>query len=450
MHRDPSSPRSISGASAQYNADLFQRLNQEHPETGIQNKLEVLEPANTLLRLRKSSSTMSLKLKIPRLKSAKQKRNDSDAQFPAPHSTNLPLSSNSTFGLGRVGTRRNSSIDSTHLGSEDGIPSAINLPPRFATSIGLRNDRESAPASSRPATAPNPTSILGLDIEDKLALPDDILASVIHGSEYRKSRARRAHPTTTQDDISLDARSTINRYTKSCRHSRRASVSAATNLMSFSEFPTLSTAQTNSPCLKGDRYPNKNNIKFLTSADPEITESKSSAFISPITFNRVLLNYGPLPSGDSLPTPSLALRSSTEDMFTPTALVCTDMTFPLPRDISLHDHPKLPVRDSTSTLPSRTPSSDAGVSTSGMTSTTSLYTTSSIDNSHLQRKKPTSAELKQWRQDVDMIITSLDDEYDGEVCLMRFEPKQGWFGFWNQENISDILEDLRALRSPRS
>jgi hypothetical protein len=83
-----------------------------------------------------------------------------------------------------------------------------------------------------------------------------------------------------------------------------------------------------------------------------------------------------------------------------------------------------------------------------MTSGSSLYTSSSI-SSHPEKNKPTIAQLEQWREDVEIILADLDDEFEGEACLIRFEPKQGWFGFWNKESVVEVIEDLRELRSPR-
>jgi len=64
-------------------------------------------------------------------------------------------------------------------------------------------------------------------------------------------------------------------------------------------------------------------------------------------------------------------------------------------------------------------------------------------------EKISPAQLALWEQDRERITRDMMEVYEGEACLIRFEPKQGWIGFWNRGDIDRVIEGLRELRSPK-
>jgi len=66
-----------------------------------------------------------------------------------------------------------------------------------------------------------------------------------------------------------------------------------------------------------------------------------------------------------------------------------------------------------------------------------------------QKEKISPAQLALWEKDRERITRDMLEVYEGEACLIRFEPKQGWIGFWNRSNIEKVIEGLRELRSPK-
>lgn len=66
-----------------------------------------------------------------------------------------------------------------------------------------------------------------------------------------------------------------------------------------------------------------------------------------------------------------------------------------------------------------------------------------------KREKISPAQQALWEQDRERITRDMMDAYDGEAVLIRFEPKQGWIGFWNRGDIDRVIEGLRDLRSPK-
>jgi hypothetical protein len=63
----------------------------------------------------------------------------------------------------------------------------------------------------------------------------------------------------------------------------------------------------------------------------------------------------------------------------------------------------------------------------------------------------TASQIAQWRAEEEYYKEKIKEELGGkEICLTRYEARQGWLGFWNRENVFDIIDDLRKLRSPES
>ncbi|KAF7760632.1 hypothetical protein Agabi119p4_10041 [Agaricus bisporus var. burnettii] len=393
-------------------------LDHGHPEYP-ESEIQVPEPDNKLGRLRTSSSSMSLKLKIPRFTSLiQQKSKDSDGQSPASLTSNTPLSMNESFKLGTMPFQRTGSADLTSPDSQEDVPTSTHLPSYPTTSMTLRNDEESGSPTQRSITDTNLVLTPGQPLHEANLpfLHDSMPSSAIHSVK-------------TQDDMALDVYSA--NHKDSHQLIRRASLSTTTtNLMSFSESLALPKTPRNSSSLRPDyNGANRNpiNLEFLTRENAGNSESKST---------------GPAPSTSPI------LQYLTEDSLTPTALFSPSMKFPAASDETSLHHSSPPVREFMSSSGSRTPTSDSGVSTPQHTSMSSLYTTSSI-SSRPQQNKATPAQVAQWREDEENIMAGLDDEFDGEVCLLRFEPKQGWFGFWNKEDVVEVIGNLRGLRSPK-
>ncbi len=64
-------------------------------------------------------------------------------------------------------------------------------------------------------------------------------------------------------------------------------------------------------------------------------------------------------------------------------------------------------------------------------------------------EKISPAQLALGEKDRERITRDMVEAYEGEACLIRFEPKQGWIGFWNRSDIDRVIDGLRELRSPK-
>jgi len=174
--------------------------------------------------------------------------------------------------------------------------------------------------------------------------------------------------------------------------------------------------------------------------------------LSPITFERAPSpDLDPLElSGQEPPTPRLPPISSShpheDDVGVPTPIATTNHDMPFSTFIiPSSQHPNNPTHSNPhSRSVSRTGSSEMGGSRAS--SDTGHSRSGGIFS---QKEKISPAQLALWEKDRERITRDMLEVYEGEACLIRFEPKQGWIGFWNRSNIEKVIEGLRELRSPK-
>lgn len=148
--------------------------------------------------------------------------------------------------------------------------------------------------------------------------------------------------------------------------------------------------------------------------------------------------------------PSPNLDNSEDDL--PAGLVHPDMPFNTVADVnapriplSIQSIPSSPIQPSKASRSSTTASMSSEQTRDAVLEMMSMFTTSAPP-----RRRYGASQIAQWRAEEEYHKGKIQQELGGkEICLIRYEPRQGWLGFWNKENVLDIIDDLRELRSPK-
>jgi hypothetical protein len=64
--------------------------------------------------------------------------------------------------------------------------------------------------------------------------------------------------------------------------------------------------------------------------------------------------------------------------------------------------------------------------------------------------KPTPAQLAKWKKEEEIVTMEVLEQFEGDACIIRYESKHGWMGFWNRFDIENVLDELRELRLPKT
>lgn len=442
-------------------------------------KRHALEAPDPKEELRNSSSSISLKLKMPKFKSIGRPKTADRGETRSPISSPRPQSplllgppvvglrpglSNDTFALGALQfntpSPRSSYLIPNELPSSDGdrTPTSSSLPLSAASTMIMLAHEDSMPPTPntlrsgifRPGSPsisePLPSQRDEANLKHTAFLCDGVPSAVIRSAEFLKSRIR-PFPTITQDDMSLDLQTLAEKRKSLNRISRRASVSSTSMLSSPSSPP--SKPLSSSFHVDGD----DNNHRCPAQSSNALTEAgctqdEATSPLSPLTFERVPsphLNPNTIPSSEPA-TPRTSSTPSHHDdndsVHTPTAATHPDMPFS-----SIVD----------------TPSSSSCHTTTSNHSHPASQTTSLKGGSRgatpeapLQSYAPRSgadfsvAHVEKWEEERERVTRDITVLYAGEACIIRYEPKQRWLGVWNRSNIKDVIEGLRELRSPKT
>ncbi|EKM76675.1 hypothetical protein AGABI1DRAFT_108553 [Agaricus bisporus var. burnettii JB137-S8] len=174
---------------------------------------------------------------------------------------------------------------------------------------------------------------------------------------------------------------------------------------------------------------------------------KPTSPLSPISVDKSRASFNPVVF---YPPPSPSFDSSEEDLH---ALINPDIPFNSVADVatprippSTPVMPSSPIHSTKTNRPTTPHSISSEQTQDAVLEMMSMFTTTAIP-----RKKHTATQMAQWRAEAEYHKGRIQEELGGkEICLIRYEPKQGWLGFWNRENVLDIIADLRDLRSPKS
>ncbi|KXN81165.1 hypothetical protein AN958_05936 [Leucoagaricus sp. SymC.cos] len=407
-------------------------------------KLKTLEPSGPTVGLRNSPSSISLKLKMPKFRSFGRSRISQNARPSTSPGPQSPLSigspvldartrlSDDTLALGAMEFENNGPLSSYLTPnqppkSEEGTSATWSSPPfSSASSISQDGSMPETPNTRRSGLfrpgSPGLSEFAAshqdeLNLKYNAFLCDDVPSSVIRSAEFLKSRAR-SFPTITQDDMSLNSQSLAQKRKSLNRTGRRASISTSSTLLSS---PIPSHCPDSSSRSDGSNNHSRRSLIENAATPTDFGYTRGEEPVSP---------WSPLSS-----------RSVEDDTAsTPTAVSHPDTPLTSSMD-------KDPAHLSSQSKPDSRSASRAN--SSGATPRNSTPENPSRSEGSRQRTKVSPAQEAQWRKDEVAITRGILEAHDGEACVIRFEPKQGWMGYWNRSNMEDVIYELRDLRLPK-